>query len=113
MLAKLFPGVAALFCLGLAPTALAQTFSAQQTVLLDSKQNSATAFQSNVLQNLVFVVPNPPTQHFAGRWGWHSSPLPPPAPITILILNSQANLSAEQVESQSCGQRCQGSLRLP
>jgi hypothetical protein len=113
MLAKLFPAVAALFCLGLAPTALAQTFSAQQTVLLDSKQNSATALQSNVLQNLVFVVPSPPTQPFASRWGWHSSPLPPPAPITILILNSQANLSAEQVESQSCGQRCQGSLRLP
>jgi hypothetical protein len=80
MLAKLFPAVAALFCLGLAPTALAQTFSAQQTVLLDSKQNSATPFQSNVLQNLVFVVPNPPMRPFASRWVGTAAPHRPLLP---------------------------------
>jgi len=113
MPAKPLSGVAALLCLGLAPAALAQTLLPQQTVLLDSRQNSAAPLQSNVLQNIVFVVPNTPTQPYAGRWGWRRSPSPPPAPITILILNSQANLAAEAAEPQSCGQRCQGSLRLP
>ncbi|MFS8821594.1 hypothetical protein [Synechococcus sp. W60.2] len=109
----IFSGLAALLSLGSAPAALAQTLLPQQTVLLDSRQNSATPLQGNVLQNIVFVVPSAPTRHFAGRWGWHSSPSPPPAPMTILILNSQANLSAEAAEPQACGQRCQGSLRLP
>lgn len=107
---QLVAAMAALLSFGFAPAALAQIPHLEQTAL---PNDSATLLQSNVLQNIVFVVPNAPMQHYAGRWGWRSSPSPPPAPITILILNSQANLSAEAAEPQTCGQRCQGSLRLP
>ncbi|HIK21713.1 MAG TPA: hypothetical protein IGR15_11820 [Synechococcus sp. M44_DOE_062] len=103
----LLPGVAALLGLGLAPAALAQTSHTQQTALLN--------LQSNVLQNTVLILPNAPTQQYAGSWGWRSSRSlsPTPTPITVIILNSQVNLAAEEVELRSCGQRCRGSLRLP
>lgn len=108
----LLPGVAALLGFGFAPAVLAQTSHTQQMAILNG---NATTLQSNVLQNTVLILPNVPPQQYADSWGWRSSrSLPPtPAPITVVILNSQVNLAAEEVEPRSCGQRCRGSLRLP
>ncbi|MFS8822829.1 hypothetical protein [Synechococcus sp. W60.2] len=108
----LLPGVAALLGFGFAPAVLAQTSHTQQMAILNG---NATTLQSNVLQNTVLILPNVPPQQYADSWGWRSSrSLPPtPAPITVVILNSQVNLAAEAVEPRSCGQRCRGSLRLP
>lgn len=108
----LLPGVAALLGFGFAPAVLAQTSHTQQMAILNG---NATTLQSNVLQNTVLILPNVPPQQYADSWGWRSSrSLPPtPAPITVIILNSQVNLAAEEVEPRSCGQRCRGSLRLP
>lgn len=108
----LLPGVAALLGFGFAPAVLAQTSRTQQMAILNG---NATTLQSNVLQNTVLILPNVPPQQYADSWGWRSSrSLPPtPAPITVVILNSQVNLAAEEVEPRSCGQRCRGSLRLP
>ncbi|MGY2801983.1 hypothetical protein [Thermostichus sp. MS-CIW-37] len=108
----LLPGVAALLGFGFAPAVLAQTSHTQQMAILNG---NATTLQSNVLQNTVLILPNVPPQQYADSWGWRSSrSLPPtPAPITVVILNFQVNLAAEEVEPRSCGQRCRGSLRLP
>jgi hypothetical protein len=108
----LLPGVAALLGFGFAPAVLAQTSHTQQMAILNG---NATTLQSNVLQNTVLILPNVPPQQYADSWGWRSSrSLPPtPAPITVVILNYQVNLAAEEVEPRSCGQRCRGSLRLP
>jgi hypothetical protein len=108
----LLPGVAALLGFGFAPAVLAQTSHTQQMAILNG---NATTLQSNVLQNTVLILPNVPPQQYADSWGWRSSrSLPPtPAPITVVILNSQVNLAAEEVEPRPCGQRCRGSLRLP
>lgn len=108
----LLPGVAALLGFGFAPAVLAQTSHTQQMAILNG---NATTLQSNVLQNTVLILPNVPPQQYADSWGWRSSRSlsPTPAPITVVILNSQVNLAAEEVEPRSCGQRCRGSLRLP
>lgn len=92
----LLPGVAALLGFGFAPAVLAQTSHTQQMAILNG---NATTLQSNVLQNTVLILPNVPPQQYADSWGWRSSrSLPPtPAPITVVILNSQVNLAAEEV----------------
>ena len=109
---QLVAAMAALLSFGFAPAALAQIPHPEQTAL---PNDSTTLLQSNVLQNTVLILPNVPTRPYAGRWGWRSSRSLPPTPsfITVVILNSQVNLAAEEAKPRPCGQRCTGSLRLP